>query len=86
MKSLTIHGIDDGLDRELKVVSRKERLSLNKTIKKLLSDSLGISGRKSKLDHSGDFAEFLGKWGKNEAKETAESLNFSRKINPEDWK
>jgi len=86
MKSLTIHGIDEILDSKLKVLSRKENLSLNRTIKKILCDSFGISGKANKPDHSVDFAEFLGKWKENEADEMRKSLEFSRNVNMEDWK
>ena len=86
MKSLTIHGIDEILDRKLKVLSRKENLSLNRTIKKILCDSFGISGKANRPDHSADFTEFLGKWKENEADEMRKSLEFSRNVNMEDWK
>lgn len=86
MKSLTIHGIDEVLDRKLKVLSRKENLSLNRTIKKILCDSFGVSGKAKRPDHSDDFSEFLGKWNKSEAEEMKKSLEFSRKVNMEDWK
>lgn len=86
MKSLTIHGIDEVLDRKLKVLSRKENLSLNRTIKKILCDSFGVSGKAKRPDHSDDFSEFLGKWKKSEADEMKKSIEFSRKVNMEDWK
>ncbi len=86
MKSLTIHGIDEILDSKLKVLSKKENLSLNRTIKKVLCDSFGISGKANRPDHSDDFAEFLGKWKENDADEMRKSLEFSRKVNMADWK
>ena len=86
MKSLTIHGIDDVLDRKLKLRSKKGSLSLNKTIKSLLSESLGISGRKLEPDHSDDFSGFLGKWSKNDVAQQKKSLEYSRSVNMEDWK
>ena len=86
MKSLTIHGIDDVLDRKLKIRSKKGRLSLNKTIKSLLSESLGISARKLEPDHSADFTEFLGKWSKDDVAKQNKSLEYSRSVNMEDWK
>ena len=86
MKSLTIHGIDDVLDRKLKIRSIKGRLSLNKTIKNLLSESLGVSGRKSEPDHSDDFTGFLGKWSKNDVAQQNKSLEYSRSVNMEEWK
>ncbi len=86
MKSLTIHGIDDVLDRKLKVRSKNNHMSLNKTIKSLLSESLGVSSRKPEPDHSDDFAGFLGKWSKDEVAQQNKSLEYSRCVSMEDWK
>ncbi|HBC86794.1 MAG TPA: hypothetical protein DCZ94_07565 [Lentisphaeria bacterium] len=86
MKSLTIHGIDPNLDRELKGRARKESLSLNKTIKRLLEDSLGLTRKNVSADHSADFKEFFGKWKKEEADEFLKTVEFSRNIDGEDWK
>jgi len=48
MKSITIHGLDGPLDTLIREKARKQQLSLNKTIKLLLEESLGLTGRGSK--------------------------------------
>ena len=42
MKSITIHGIDEPLEKLIKSRAREEGLSINKTLKKLLEQSLGV--------------------------------------------
>ena len=42
MKSITIHGIDDPLAGLIKSRAQSEGLSINKTVKKLLEESLGV--------------------------------------------
>ena len=42
MKSITIHGIDDITSRQLQIISERMGLSLNKTIKRILQEALGI--------------------------------------------
>ena len=43
MKSITIHGIDDPLAKLIKSKVRSEGLSVNKTVKKLLEESLFLT-------------------------------------------
>lgn len=47
MKSITIHGMDDEMDRQIREKAAAEGKSLNKTIKGLLEQALG--GRRSRL-------------------------------------
>ena len=46
MKSITIHGIDDPLAELIKSRARSEGLSINKTVIKLLEESLGFQRMK----------------------------------------
>ncbi|OGG20949.1 hypothetical protein A3D03_04305 [Candidatus Gottesmanbacteria bacterium RIFCSPHIGHO2_02_FULL_40_13] len=85
MKSITIHGIDDELDWMLQKKARGEDLSLNKTIKKLLKQSLGLSEtKKTRPKH--DFSEFCGVWSEKEYKEFEKNTEIFEKIDEEDWK
>jgi len=43
MKSITIHGLDEGLDKIIRDKSRERGLSINKTLKELLGKALGIN-------------------------------------------
>jgi len=83
MKSITIHGLDDSLDRIIREKAKIEGASLNKTIKKLLRESLGISTEPTKQS---DFSEFLGVWSKEEFKKFEKSTKDFEKIDQADWR
>lgn len=85
MKSITIHGIDDPLAELIKSRAQAEGLSINKTVKKLLEESLGVKpGEKDK--NRGDFEEFCGIWSDSELKEFEENTKELRNIDHGDWK
>jgi len=85
VKSITIHGIDDITSNQLQIAAEKLGLSLNKTIKKIIQEALGIkpaeiSSRKK------DFEEFCGLWNNDDLKEFNEAVEPLRQVNSEDWK
>lgn len=84
MKSITIHNLDDLLDRGIREKARFYGLSLNKTIKKLLEDSLGISDRKH--DNKTLFEDLFGVWSKEDLREFERKTKNFEKIDPGDWK
>jgi hypothetical protein len=83
VKSITIHGLDDDLAKMLQTRAKQEKLSLNRTIKKLLRESLGLRPR-SEPAHS-TFGEFSGTWNVKEATEFDRSVSEQRSIDPEQW-
>ncbi len=85
MKSITIHGIDEPLAELIKSRAQSEGLSINKTVKKLLEESLGVKPRASGL-HRSDFEEFCGLWSESELAEFEENSSDLRNIDSEDWK
>ncbi|MCP4627632.1 MAG: hypothetical protein GY850_29565 [bacterium] len=85
MKSITIHGIDDPLAELLKSKAQTEGLSINKTVKKLLEESLGVTPRAKGINR-GDFEEFCGIWSDSDLAEFEESTKDLKKIDHEDWK
>ena len=84
MKSITIHKIDAPLAELIKSKAKSEGLSINKTVKKILEESLGV-----KPKHSGafrkDFEEFCGIWSDVDLAEFNETTEYFNKIDPEDW-
>ncbi len=66
MRSITIHGLDDLLDARIREKARKEGLSLNKTIKKLLAEALGLEEPASQ-DRRGEFSDLFGILSREEA-------------------
>ena len=84
MKSITIHGLDDPLAELIKSKARSEGLSVNKTVKKLLEESLGVKPR-SKGINRGDFEEFCGIWSESELIEFENNTKDSGNVDDEDW-
>ena len=85
MKSITIHGIDDPLAELIKSRAQTEGLSINKTVKKLLEESLGVKPRTTDINRD-DFEEFCGIWSNSDLAEFEEDTKDLRSINDEDWK
>lgn len=81
MKSITIHNFDDDLEKSLVNYSRRNDLSLNKSVKKLLRKALSIGEPKKE-----DFSDLSGIINKKEAKKIVKALLENEKIDNEDWK
>lgn len=84
MKSITVHGLDETLDSFIRERAKRQGTSLNKTIKKLLRDSLGISEKKS--DNRAQFKDLFGVWSQKDLKEFERNTMDFEKIDSEDWK
>ncbi|MEA1912163.1 MAG: hypothetical protein U9N32_10915 [Spirochaetota bacterium] len=84
MKSITIHGIDEITSQQLQKIASQMGLSLNKTIKKILQEALGIKPSEISSRRS-DFEEFCGVWNKEDLQEFNKEVKPLRQINPEDW-
>lgn len=85
MKSITIHGLEDPLDARIREKASRQGLSLNKTIKQLLSESLGLEPSKPG-DYRETFADLCGVWTREEAAVFNHSIEDLSKVDPEDWK
>ncbi|MCK4797421.1 MAG: hypothetical protein KAT05_08570 [Spirochaetes bacterium] len=82
MSSITIHNLENDLEISIREKAKEEE-SLNKTIKKLLRKSLGLS---KKIDsHKEDFLDLFGKWTKSDLLEFEKSISDLNAINPKDW-
>jgi len=84
MKSITIHGLNDHLDRMIRKRAKKHGISLNKTIKYLLEESLGIK-KEQYSDHREDFMDLFGIWGKAERKEFNDRMKDFEIIDEKEW-
>jgi hypothetical protein len=85
MKSITIHGLDDAVARLIGERAKAERRSLNRTIKSLLEEALGVRPRDT-ARHAKDFAEFLGVWSKSDAAAFDHATADLRRVEPEEWR
>jgi hypothetical protein len=85
MKSITIHGLDGPLWSMLKTKSEYEGLSLNKTVKMLLENALGVRPVKN-MERYNEFKEFVGVWTDADLSEFKKCTEDFDKIEKEDWK
>ena len=85
MKSLTIHNIDDDLEREIEKRAKCEGKSLNQTIKKLLRHALGME-YKSIKERREDFLDLFGTWNKDDLQSFNNAIKDFEQIDYTDWR
>jgi len=83
-KSITIHKLDPELAQRLERKARAEGKSLNRIIKALLEESLGLS-EKPPPDHRQAFEDLFGSWKPSEAEAFKERLKETRSVRADDW-
>ena len=82
---LTLRGLDPHLQREIRELARRQRISLNKAALRLLERGAGIGPREqadrigSSLDH------LIGTWSHQEADRFLESIKSCEQIDAELW-
>ena len=84
MKSISIHGIDKPLAEMIKSKAESEGLSINKTIKRLLEEALGIKPR-DRNSNRDEFAKFCGVWSKDDLENFEKRTKTLQEIDPGDW-
>jgi hypothetical protein len=84
MKSITIHNLDDPLDRLIREKAKNEGLSLNITIKNLLAEALGLSPKQGE-ERKKDFLDLFGVWSEQDAREFNKRISDFEKIDPGEW-
>ena len=85
MKSITIHKIDEDINKKLNELARNKKMSLNKTVKYLLRKALNLESN-SKEFRKKKLSEFLGVWNKNDLNTFKKATAEFEKISEEDWK
>ena len=83
---LTLRGLDPRLQREIRDLARREKISLNKAAVRLLEKGagLGSSEASDRIGHSLD--HFIGTWTHDEAEELLESIQSCEQIDAELWR
>jgi hypothetical protein len=84
MRSITIHGVGEHVDKLIKERARTEARSVNKVVKELLEQSLGLGPRRK--DNREDFADLCGIWSEEEASNFLEAIGDFEKIDKDEWR
>ena len=85
---LTIRGFDKELERRIRELAKRERLSLNQAALKLLRKATGLDGESSaRPDRVGAaLDEHIGAWSDREAQELLDHVADFEVIDEEMWK
>jgi predicted CopG family antitoxin len=84
MKSITIHGVGEEVEKLIKKRAKTEARSVNKVVKELIEQSLGLGRRRR--DNREDFADLCGVWSKEEAASFLEAVGDLERIDKDDWR
>lgn len=84
MNSITIHGLDDQLKSRIKRRAEAEGTSMNKTIKKLLEEAVGLRPRTKGRNYE-HFKEFSGTWSENDVEEFEKATAELRDVEEKEW-
>jgi hypothetical protein len=85
MNAITVRNLPPEVAKAVKEKARKEKLSLNKAVVRLLEEATGVGREKKKAVHH-DLDRFFGTWTKEEADAFDEAVREHRQIDPEMWK
>ena len=86
MKVITLRNIPPEVACLIEARCEETGLSLNKTVIRLLEESLGTAGSPGTQKRYGDLDELVGAWTAAEAREFDNILDEQRRIDPEIWK
>jgi hypothetical protein len=87
VKQLTILGFDPALLKELKELSKRERISLNQAALRLMRKGAGIVESREPprvIGHALD--RFFGTWTDEQARKFDEAVSWFETIDPEGWR
>jgi len=85
MSAITVRNLPPMVAKAIREKARKERLSLNKAVIRLLEEATGATPDKNKVAHH-DLDRFFGTWTKKEADAFDQALREQRQVEPEMWK
>ena len=86
MTAITLRNLPRELDRVIRRRAKETGASLNKTVIRVLEESLLGKGGKPHRRKYRDLAAFAGSWTREEADEFDRHLAEQRQIDPELWK
>lgn len=84
MKSITIHNLDDRLAALIARKAREEGISMNKLIKGLLAQALGIAPQPEQ-NRKEAFMDLFGSWDQADLEEFQRNVQDFNEVDPKDW-
>lgn len=85
MNAITVRNLPPAVAKAVKEKARREKLSLNKAIVRLLEEATGVDAGKKKIVHH-DLDHLAGAWSEAEYREFMAALREQRQIDPAMWR
>lgn len=85
MKTITIRGIDPGLDRVIKSQAKQNSMSVNQWVLQTLKKVTGI-GKEPAFKKHHDLDALAGGWSKEEARSFQKNTEIFERIDGDAWK
>lgn len=87
MQQLSLRGFDEELERRIRELARRERISLNKAALKLMRQGAGIADSTDDSTTVGDALDsFIGRWTKKDERDLLDSIAPCETVDPELWR
>ena len=83
MKSISIHGIDEEIEKRIGERAKSEGKSVNKIVKELIAKALGLGDKPP--DNRAMFEDLSGIWTEEEEQEFLASIADLEKTDEKDW-
>ena len=83
MSQITLRKVPDKIDSLIRLISKKQNRSINKTIINLLEKALGLKDNSNKKRN---LSKFAGTWSKVDFAEFEENTKIFNEVDKEIWK
>lgn len=83
MKSISVHGIDDEIEKKIGERAKAEGKSVNKTVKELIAKALGLGDKPP--DNRAMFEDLSGVWTEAQEREFMDSIVDMETTDEKDW-
>lgn len=85
MNAITVRNLPPHVAKAVREKARKEKLSLNKAVVRLLEEATGATPTETRTVHD-DLDHLAGTWSQADYDEFMEAVGEQRRIDPEMWK
>ena len=83
MKSISVHGIDEEMERKIGERAKNEGKSVNRIVKELIARALGLGDKPP--DNRAMFEDLSGVWTEEEEQEFSAAVADLEKTDEKDW-
>lgn len=84
MAAITVRNLPPGVAKAVREKAKRERLSLNRAVVRLLEEATGVEKAKARVVHH-DLDHLAGTWSEGEHREFTAALEEQRQIDPKMW-